>query len=73
MEDFKENGNEEMFNRICDWMGIDRLNWEEYTDFSYDRDDYPPMQNITKEWLEEFYRIPIQRLNSLTHLNFTWY
>ena len=72
IEEFKEIGNEEMFNRICDWMGIDRVNWFDYTDFSYEKEIYPPMADETKEWLEQFFHVPNLRLNELVHHNFTW-
>ena len=73
LEDFKENGNNATFNEICDWAGIDQLNWEDYTDFTYHKGNYKgEVREETRQWLREFFKIPIMRVNTLMDLNLNW-
>ena len=72
-EDFEEKGNNATMNEICEWIGVDQINWDDYSDFSHKKTKYfYQLNENTRNWLREFFKEPIKRLNSLVQLNLNW-
>jgi len=72
-EDLKEKGDVFVLNEICEWLGIDPLDEEEWGEMGYtNTNDYPDMLEDEEEFLRQFFREPNKELYELLGRDFGW-
>lgn len=69
-EDFEDYGSPHVINRVCDWLGIERM--DDIIEEKLNVNKYPPMKESTEKFLRQFFKQPNEQFYEVIGKNYMW-